>query len=252
MKTIKWVMMLSIALVLIIAPLRVSAVGSELATEPLTNEEIRDITDKRAFVKLTSYSPAAVKCFDVRDDHTIVMGVDAGSTAIIAVYDGSGSFQYGFETTEYGSFRVMWIENDIAYYSVRGSKLFRINEDGKIIDICRIANTAENSIYDREVLQSATRTVGASTYRMTNGNKFVDSLSGSYGKIIKTDEEGTSIIYDASSSWRARTIGGLVVFVLLLSFIAICSIVGIKSIATRCRLTRGTGTVCVNPDKKLQ
>ena len=212
-----------------------------------------DLVNQNKFVKITSYSPLSVKCFDVRDDHMVVIGADAGDTAVIAVYDDRGNFQYGFETKEYGSFRVMWSGNDIAYYGIRSTFLFKINKDGKITEICRVADTMENSIYDRDVLLSTTRKVGISTYRMTNERAIADALPGSFKKIIKTDTKGTTVIYDASSNQRARLVGGLVGFLILSSFIVSCTVAGIKKHCTRGHktgdgfLSGDKGTVLLSP-----
>ena len=228
MKRVKWVIALLMLIVIITVPLPVLAMDTGLATQPLSEEEISDIVKRREFVKITSYTPLAAECFDVRDDHMIVIGADAGDTAIIAVYDDRGNFRYGFETEEPGSFRVMWSGDVIAYYSIRSTFVFHINQDGKITDIRRVESTMENSIYDRDVLLSTTRTVGTSTYRMTNESTAADILSASFKKIIKTDPEGATVIYDASSNKRIRVVGGLIISILLSAFLVSGIVVGIK------------------------
>ena len=228
MKYIKRMAILIIVLSLIGIPLTVSATDTGLATEVLSSEEISKFSEKSEFIKITSPSPMAASCFDVRDDHMVVIGANAGDTAVITVYDDCGNFQYGFTKEELGSFRVMWSGNDIAYYSIRSALLYKINRDGRITNISRVANTMENSIYDRDVLQSTTRTVDNTTYHMTNELAIADRLPGTFKKIIKADTAGTTVIYDASGSQRINIIVGLVFFGLLSVFIASAVIVGMK------------------------
>ena len=228
MKRIKWVFALLALIIIIGSSFTVSAIHSQLDTQALSDKEVDNIVRQNEFVKITSYNPLAVNCFDVRDNHELVVGVDCGGSAIIAVFDSSGNFQYGFQKKKQGSFRVMWIGDSIAYYSIRSNLLFRIDENGEITDVCRVANTTENSIYDRQVLQSATREVGSTTYRMTNDYVFADALPGSFKKITKTDVESTTVIYDASSNQHVRMMVGVVGFFMLSSFIAWCIVVGVK------------------------
>lgn len=228
MKWVKWMIGLFVLIFVMAIPFTVAAMDTGLTTQTLSDEEISGIVKQRQFVKITSYTPLAAECFDVRDDHMIVIGADAGDTAIIAVYDDRGNFRYGFETEEPGSFRVMWSGDVIAYYSIRSTFVFHINQDGKITDIRRVESTMENSIYDRDVLLSTTRTVGTSTYRMTNESTAADILSASFKKIIKTDPEGTTVVYDASSNKRTRVVGGLIISILLSAFLVSSIVVGIK------------------------
>ena len=241
MKYIKFLIALLMFVFIIAVPFSVSAIDTGLITQSLSDEEASDIVKQREFVKITSYTPLTAKCFDVSDDHMVVIGADAGDIAIIAVYNDSGIFQYGFKTKEYGSFRVMWSGNDIAYYSIRSALIFEINEDGKITEICRVANTMENSIYDRDILLSTTRKVGTATYSMTNERSVADALSSSFKKIIKTDAEGSRVIYDASGNQSARVVGGIVIFLILSSVIVSSIVVGIKKHCKRETITHNTG-----------
>ena len=214
---------------IIVAPLTVSAIDTGLITEELSNEEISDLIKETEFLKIASYSALTLKCFDVRNDHMIVIGSDAGDTAIITVYDDCGNFQYGFETKEPGSFRVMWSGNEIAYYSIRSTLLYKIDKDGQITNISRVSNTLENSIYDRDVLQATIRNVDDTTYRITNELPFADAILGSFKKITKTNAFGTTVIYDATVNQHNKIIVGLVVFGLLLIFIVTSIIITIKN-----------------------
>ena len=220
MKYIKWICILLLPALLVGVSFAVSAMDAGLAKESLSDEEISDITQRNKFVKITSYTPLVAKCFDVRDDHMVVIGSQMGDEAVIAVYDGDGNFQYGFKTESYGSFRVMWSGENIIYYGIRSALLFEIDKDGNITDISRVANTMENSIYDRDVLLSTTRKVGNSTYRMTNELAIADALPGSFKRIIKTDDNGSVVIYDASGNRCARIWGGVgISLIVLLIFV---------------------------------
>lgn len=225
MKHMKWLIVLVAVLLLVGIPLTASALDAGLETEPVSEEETARLVaiEANEFAKFTSYSsPRVIKCFDVREDHMIVVGsMKDATTAIIAVYDRDGVFQYGFETEIYGSFRVMWSGNDIVFYSIRSSLLFKINEDGKITDIRRVLSTTGQSVYDQKVLLSKTREADGVTYRMTNGSAFADVLRGAFKKITRTDAQGTSVVYDASSHQRLRIASVAVVVGLVLpTFVA--------------------------------
>lgn len=228
MKHINRATMLLIVVILISIPFKALAIDTGLATESLTEDEKIVISEQRVFEKLTAYTPISANCFDVRSDQMIVIGAKTGESAIIAVYSDDGLFQYGFQTKEPGSFRIMWSGDAIAYYSIRSGLLYKINDDGEITDIFRVPSTTENSIYEQKTLSAFTRQVGNSTYHMTNGNIVIDALSTSFNKIIKTDTGIEAVIYDASNNQRARIIGGLVVFALLSTFIVCRIIWGIK------------------------
>ena len=228
MKHIKWVIVSLVLFSLIGVPLSVSAADIGLVTESLSDEEMSDYLARNEFVEITSYTPLAATCFDVRDDHMVLIGANKVDTAVIAVYDDHGNFQYGFEKEKLGSFRVIWSGNDIAYYEIRSQLLFVINEGGEITDIFRVPSTTENSVYEQEVLSSATRKVGSSVYRMTNELPVADALPGSFKKIIRTDEAGTTTIYDATGNQRIRVIGGIVGFSVLLVLLAGGITIGLK------------------------
>ncbi len=233
MKHMKWLIVLVAVLLLVGIPLTASALDAGLETEPVSEEEMARLVaiEANEFAKFTSYSsPRVIKCFDVREDHMIVVGSMKGTTtAIIAVYDRDGVFQYGFETEIYGSFRVMWSGNDIVFYSIRSSLLFKINEDGKITDIRRVAHTSKNSVYDQKVLLSKTREADGVTYRMTNGSVFTDFFRGAFKKITRTDAQGTSVVYDASGHQRLRIVSVAVAVGLVLpAFIAVCVVANVK------------------------
>ena len=206
----------------------VLALDFGLDVESLPDEEIEEIAERRNFVKFTSDTLLPVKCFDVRDDHMIVIGATSRNDAVIAVYNADGNFQYGFKTKEPGSFRVMWNGDSIAFYSIRAERLYTVNEYGKITDIQHVVSSMENSIYDREVLSATTRTIGDYTYHMSNDRTFADGFSTTFKKITRTDVKGTIVVYDASGQKRVHTISRLIIFVIMVLFIAICIVVGIN------------------------
>ncbi len=250
MKHIKRMIAFIVIIFTIGLPFSVSALDNGLTTEPLPDEEISRLInlDANEFIKITSYTPQAVKRFDVREDHMILIGVNKGETAVVVVYDNLGNFQYGFEKQKSGNFEVMWSNNNIAYYSIRSDLLFIVNKDGKIIDIKKVASNMETSIYKQNVLESTTRTVDTTTYRMTNGT-IADFFSSSYKKITKTDTEGTTVIYDASRNWRSRIIWGIIAFLLISSFIAFGIVDGIKKHCTKIKNQENKESVLLSPDE---
>ena len=239
MKHMKWLVALVAVMLLVGIPFTASALDAGLETEPVSEEEMARLVaiEANEFAKFTSYSsPRVIKCFDVREDHMIVVGSMKGTTtAIIAVYDRDGVFQYGFETEIYGSFRVMWSGNDIVFYSIRSSLLFKINEDGKITDIRRVLSTTGKSVYDQNVLLSKKREVDGVTYRMTNGSVFTDFFRGAFKKITRTDAQGPSVVYDASGHQRLRFVNMAVAAVLVPAFFAVCVDANVKKMRAQRR-----------------
>lgn len=220
---------LTLLMIFIIAlPLSASALNAGLKTETISEKEKAEIINTVKFNELISYTPKAVKCFDVREDGMLLIGTGKGGTAIIVVYDAFGNYQCAFETEEPGSFKVLWSGNDIAYYSIRGQRLYKINDNGEIVDIRYVPSTAENSIYENDVLSSTTRKVGGTTYTMTNEGALADWFGTSFKKIIKTDANGTTVVYDASGNYRTNTVLKIVIFIAISAFIAFGVVKGIK------------------------
>lgn len=230
MRTIKWMTVVLILVFSISISCRAADTAAGLETQTLSEEEVSVVLQQRKFTRVTSYSPLVVKCFDVRDDHTMLIGADAGNAAVVAVYNDSGTFQYGFQTEEGGSFRAFWNGDVIVYYSIRSKLAFEIDENGEIVHIYRVANTVENSIYDRKVLLSTTRTIDDHTYRMTNKNAVANYLFSSFDTIVKTSVQGDEVIYDASDDRTAHVTVGAVVALVVASIFAGGTIIGIKKI----------------------
>ena len=228
MRFLRWLFILVVTWCIISNSFAVLALNCGLDTESLSAEEIAQIAERREFQKFTEYAPLPAKCFDVSDDHMIIVGAVSGNNAIIVVYDADGNFQYGFKTEEPGSFRVMWNENSIAYYSLRGERIYIINMDGKITDIKHVVSSKDNSIYDRDVLMSTTRTVDDYTYRMTNDRVFADGFATSFKRITRTSAEGTKVVYDASRLKKASAVRWFIIFIALSAFLSICAVVSIK------------------------
>lgn len=228
MKTVKCLIFLMIIFIVVGSPCMAAPLHTGLETETVPSNEFSEIASNREFIKITEETALPAKCFDVREDNAIVIGSSSANTVTITVYDAAGNFQYGFETEELGSFRVMWNGDSIIYYSIRGERLYEIDSDGKIINIENVISSTENSVYDQKVLMSTTRTVGESTYNMTNGNRFVDVFSASFSQIIKEDAGGNMVVYNASENKLMLTFWRLVLFVVLSTFFVICIVANVK------------------------
>jgi len=230
MKYVKWITALLLLVFMTGIPITVAALDTGFTTEALSDEEISEIIEIRPFEKITDYTPKMVNCFDVRDDHMVVIGVDNGDNVIIAVYDAQGNFQYGFQADTFGSFGVMWSGDNIAYYTVRGDKIYEINANVEITNVRRVLSSVDNSVYYDEVICATTRTVGNSTYKMTNGNIVVDRFSGSFQTITRTDEAGTAVVYDASAHRRTRLANTALVIPAILAFFGLALYISITKI----------------------
>lgn len=228
MNIVKRLIIFLVCCIIFIIPCTVSALDSGLETESLSVEEIAEISKHRTFEKITSYTPMPAQCFDVRNDHMVVVGATMGPDAVIVIYNAEGDFQYGFKTSENGSFRVMWSGNSIAYYSIRGNRLYTINGDGVIIGVKEVVSSSNNSAYDQKVLLSTTRTVDDCTYRMTNDRAFADGFASSFKKIIRTKEEETTVVYDAGSKKQGQMAGIVAMIVFFVAFMVVGIVIFVK------------------------
>ncbi|MBQ7106886.1 MAG: hypothetical protein IJN93_05170 [Clostridia bacterium] len=240
MKHLKRAITLLVFVLVFTLPFAASALDAGLKTETIPQDEKAEIINTVKFTERITYTPQAVKCFDVREDGKVLIGTGGGGTAIIVVYDSFGNYQDAFETEDPGSFKVMWSGNDIAYYSIRGQRLYKINDDGEIIDVVRVPSIAENSIYQNDILSATTRKVGDVTYTMTNESTLADRFASSFKKIIKTDASGTTVIYDASGNHRNNTVIKIIIFIAVSAFIITGAVIQIKR---HCQNNTGDGSM---------
>lgn len=144
--------------------------------------------------------------FDVSDK--LLLAFDTNK---IAVYDLNGKQEKVFQIQMYGAHYVSWGGENIRIYSQRASSLTEVTQDGKIID--------ELSVND-DVLERLSRKtniqIGNTQYTLQEATV----LSANYAKLVRTDQNGETVLYDCSS----RSIGSAVFFgcsfllILVLSF----------------------------------
>ncbi len=133
--------------------------------------------------------------FDVSDK--LLLAFDTNK---IAVYDLNSKQEKVFQIQMYGAYYVSWGGENIRIYSQRASSLTEVTQDGKIID--------ELSVND-DVLERLSRKtniqIGNTQYTLQKATV----LSANYAKLVRTDQNGETVLYDCSS----RSIGSAVFFV---------------------------------------
>lgn len=144
--------------------------------------------------------------FDVSDK--LLLAFDTNK---IAVYNLNGKQEKVFQIHMDGAYYVSWDGENIRIYSQRANSLTEVMQDGRIV--------SELSVND-DVLERLSRKtniqVGSTRYTLQKATV----LSANYAKLVRTDQNGETVLYDCSS----RSMGSAVFFacsfllILVLSF----------------------------------
>lgn len=233
----KFMRVLALSFVLMLSLCLIAAAQTEFITGPLSEEEYRTASEKVEFVFLDSAPQQwPVNCFDVREDHWLLVCSERMTTKVIAVYDENNVFQYGFKTDWNSDCAAGWYGDDILFYSVRGSTAWILNENAQIVDIRRVALTHEKGPDIRETMLATSRTVENITYTMTNDNPLTAILSGSYAYIEKSENETVTVMYNAKNIQRIDSMVKPLLLSVLLVMVGLMVWVGIRQ-TVRARLS---------------
>jgi len=155
---------------------------------------------------------AAICSFDVNENGDIALGLCNNT---INIYDSNGQYQYSYFFTTSGSYSVEWDNDKLLIFLVRSSALLQVDSKGKLVEMKKATETADNSIYLIS-LRKPRRTVNDSVYVIKNELGFFNLIiRSSYSKLVKTDANGTqTVIYDVSRSYNRTFIIGFIAFII--------------------------------------
>lgn len=162
-----------------------------------------------------------ITCFDVNDDGLILLVDGITEIKTVSVYTSDGTFKYRYELSSSGNCYAEWDGDNVIIYYVRSDIAALFDNTGKLLEVKRIENTAENNSYWYE-LRAEERTVNGNKYVMKNDMGVLNFFSTAYSQFVVTDADGnTKIILDLSKQMLAGTI----IVVTLVMAVFICAIV---------------------------
>lgn len=211
MKHIKiYFIILLVFIMFTISSLESYAMETGFETETMSQEEKNEFIKNISISKLLEEpKKQAIVCFDVNDDYYAI-GYSNNQSKTICVYSVDGIFQYGYNFKTSGSFSFELTENSIIIYSVRGDNLFELSSDGKLLDLCRVTNTTENSIYHDKTI-SKKRHIGEKEYKLKNNYGIFNFFVTSYSQLICVDENGNeTVLHDVSSTEYKKVIFSII------------------------------------------
>ena len=143
---------------------------------------------------------STVSCFDVNEDHIIATGTTLTNnhTSYIRVFTANDEFLYGFFFYTSGSFVLEWQGDNLGIYLIRGDYYITVNSGGEILSLEKVENTERNEDYLDNVLRSKKKTVGYTTYTLTNENPSIFDFDYSILHISDRGEEKTIVLKEYS------------------------------------------------------
>ena len=188
-----------------------------IAEDTITDEQ-KELYIQRLCVSLIVQEPVKqpVINFDVNKNEELLVcvnGIERQDS--IYVYAKDGSFEFGLQFHQNGSFGAIWEGEDILLYRVRSDLAFLIGRNGIVKEVRPLKESSRNSMYMstiRERIQTDEH-----LYIMKN-KSFLLNFTSKFSMIMRTDKYGSvEMIYDASSQ-QERTVArwiiiGAIVFV---------------------------------------
>ncbi len=174
-----------------------SAMKTGFDIEPISSENAKKIFDN---INLKYENEEAyhhsIDCFDVSGSGLIAVGIDEDIEKHINIYNSDGIFQYGYSFKDSGTYGIEFDNDNLIIYFVRGDDACLIDEEGNLIEMCTIANTAENNRYWQQNVFAKSRNVGSDKYVLSKVMIFYPS----YSKLTKISSDGTeSVMIDVSA-----------------------------------------------------
>jgi len=207
MKIIKFILY-TIILIILLGFLPSQAAESGFSTEPLPEEKKEKVLNNINVTLITDEpKDLGICCFDVNEDEMIAIGFEDSNDKYVSVYSSKGEFCYGYKFSSSGSFGVEWVQQCLNIYLVRSDILLSLDENAGIIEINKVENTTENSIYYRKVINASTKSVGDKTFKSENDFGIFNIFTVYDSKLTAYDADSTaSVIYDAGNEIIKRTI----------------------------------------------
>lgn len=181
--------------------LNFSSTNAELTTFPVEEDEKTEFLATLNLTRTDENIMSEVKCFDVNENRIIATGtvlLRKNYTSYIRVFTEDNEFLYGFFFYTDGSFVFEWQGENLCIYFTRSDYYVTVNANGDILSVEKAEDTKRNMEYVDDVLKSTKKTVGLTTYTLTNKKSSVFDVSYS---ILNISGSGTerSIILDENS-----------------------------------------------------
>ncbi len=194
----------------------VSALNTGFEIEKISELEKNDIIENIDIKPLLKEpTKSAIECFDISDDGKIALGHSDLGSKTVTVHSENGTYLYGFQFNNYGSFGIEWDQDNIIIYFVRSDILISINDKGEIEEIFDVPNTSNNDFYRRNVINSPKRLVGEKQYFLNNDMGILNLFASNYSQLICKTMDKEIILYNANQVQLTK-------MVIILSFVLFC------------------------------
>ena len=170
-----------------------------LTTEPVLENEAKDFLNNVG-IELLAEEPQKrpVECFNVSNNGLVAIGSYHLSNKVIAVYNESGQFQYGYRFNCWGSFGIDWNVENIVICFVRSDMAVEVDANGAVLSVSEISNTTENNTYWNSFIDASKKTVKDKEY--ISKNKDFTPLSTNSTLVVSRNAAGEeTVIYDATT-----------------------------------------------------
>lgn len=195
----------------------VNAASLGIVTEPLSEEEKASFVDNLGLELISNdENKSGIQCFDVNEDGTVAIATGSGNNCAVCVYDSQGTFQYGYRFCCDGDYGVVFRENMLSIFFLRGDMFAFLDSSGACIEVQKVTNPEQNYVYFKEILDRTVKEVAGRTYMLERDLDLWDS----YSRLVITDEQGeTTLLYDAGSDHIVAQIIGIVLVILFFAFV---------------------------------
>ena len=183
-----------------------------------------DEADKTAVISKTNMQPietdsirGRIECFDVSQDGDVAIGIDNTSSSVIYVYDATGVFQYGFSFNVDGDYGIVYCDNLLGIYFLRGDTIMFCDDSGTCLDVRTLSSDENGYMQAKEILNRVSKDIGGKRYILERDINIGDS----YSRLVVIDEHGNrTTLYDVMPEHSIGRILALSVGIGFFSFVA--------------------------------
>ena len=172
-----------------------------IASYSLSDEEKEAIINKANMqVIQTDNTKMGIQCFDVKQDGTVAIGIGTGSDCMIYVYDPSGVFQYGYHFRSDGDYGIVFQDDMIGIFFIRGNTISFYNSSGICVDVQKVSNPSQDHAHLKKILTRTEKVVAQKRYVLERDFDIGDS----YSRFVVFDEYGErTVLYDTTNEQKA-------------------------------------------------
>ena len=223
MRNLKYIVTVILILLFFLNSGMVQAESPELPTQPISQEDRDRISDNLNISLLeTEPEKRPFDCFDVNSNQDLAIGRNNLDDIIVAVYNDSGLFEYGYRLSGQSAFGVKWEGDILIIYIVRSDLVVYVDPSGKIVDIVMYEYTPEGGAYWRNYIDAKQKTIDGTTYTAKNNIGPLALFAMSYSKVTATDDDGTlRTVYDASGVHLLQILLSTAGVLLFMGFVAV-------------------------------